>query len=269
MGETWVFGVLWLILSVLAELAATVIKKNPLYYIASTQGVIALDAFNFLLTVLIPVFVFVALFLVYTMVRFSLRRGETMKPMRSYATGNKAFVGIWVLGSIIINIVFFLHPTTVDMEEMFAAASPSTNKGDLVVDVVARQWEWIYSYPQYGITQAVNAQGQDELVLPVDRKVKFVLQSYDPFHTYDNAIGVIHSFWIPAFGIKEDVIPGETRYEYITPTKITSYSVNPMVRVQCAEVCGPGHPWMESPVSIVSASDFQKWIQFEKGLQQG
>lgn len=269
MGDTVVFGILWVVLSIVGELAANVVKKNPLYYIASKQGLMAQSAFDFLLTFLLPIFIFVALFLVYTLVRFRAKRGEVPKSDKPYATRNKAFIGVWVGASILVNLLFFLHPTAADLEQMYRSWSPSHNKGDLVVNVTARQWQWIFSYPQYGLTETVNSSGHDELVLPVGQKVKFLLRSYDPFHTYDNSIAVIHSFWVPAFGLKEDIIPGETRTEYVTPTKITSYAVNPMVRVQCAEVCGPGHPWMEAPVKVVSPAAFKQWIAKQKKLQNG
>ena len=267
MRENIVFTVWWVILSVLAEIGDRVlIHHNPMYYIVSNQGEMALKAFEFIMVVLTPIFVFVVLFLLFTLVRFHTHRGEMPPANRRFAIDNKAFVVIWVGGSIVVNLLFFLHPTTSAMEQMFALDEPAHNRHDLVVDVTARQWEWIFSYPQYHLTQTVNANGQDMLELPVNQPVKFVLRSYDPYHTYDQYADVIHSFWIPAFGIKEDVIPGETRYEYLTPTKITSYAVNPMVRVQCAEVCGPGHPWMEAPLKVVSHAQFAKWIKYEQSL---
>lgn len=270
MGENVVFAVLWVVFSVLGEIGDRVlIRHNPMYYIVSNQGQLALQAFNFLLVVLTPIFVFVVLFLLFTMVRFTTNRGEMPPAHRRFAIDNKAFVMIWVGGSIVINLLFFLHPTTSAMQQMFALDQPSANTHDLVVDVTARQWEWIFSYPQYGLTETVTANGQNMLELPVNQPVKFVLRSYDPYHTYDQYADVIHSFWIPAFGIKEDVIPGETRYEYLTPTAITSYAVNPMVRVQCAEVCGPGHPWMEAPLAVVSAGKFAAWLKYEKALANG
>lgn len=145
--------------------------------------------------------------------------------------------------------------------------SYNTSGNELVVDVTGRQWEWKFSYPQYGINQAVDKNGSDILVLPVNRPVKFVLRSYGFNHPYDTQIDVIHSFWVPAFGMKTDVIPGETRYEYILPTKIASTQTNEMYRVQCAEVCGPGHPFMEANMKVVSTSDFQSWVAAEKKLQ--
>lgn len=262
------FGIVWVILSAVAEWALYLTRHNSMYFLITDQGKIALDAFNFLTTMITPVFLFVIWFLIYTMIRFRAKTKEA-KPAKVQSTTNPIFTGIWIIGSIVLNVLFWLHPTAADLEQMFAMQAPQNNRGDLVVDVTARQWEWMFSYPQYGLTQTVNARGQDELVIPVHKRVKFVLRSYDPFHTYDIAAGVIHSFWIPAFGFKEDVIPGETRYEYMTVNRTASYRTNPEVRVQCAEVCGPGHPWMEAPVSIVTHSAFKSWVAKQKALQAG
>ncbi|MCY0880185.1 MAG: cytochrome c oxidase subunit II [Firmicutes bacterium] len=172
------------------------------------------------------------------------------------------------MGTIAANLLLWLHPTVFDMQKIFAAQLPANNRHDLVIDVTARQWEWIFSYPQYHLRQTVNAAGLDELVIPVRRPVDFRLRSADPFHPYDIEADVIHSFWIPAFGIKEDVIPGETRNEYVMATQTASYRTNPEVRVQCAEVCGPGHPWMEAPVRIVTARQFRAWIHRQQRWQR-
>ncbi len=266
MGDLVVFSILWILLSLVGEWALGLAKPHSLYYIIASQGYMAERAFNFLATWLTPVFVFVALFLIYTLLRFRAPDGKPVKSSQQKMR-NMGFTVFWVGVSFVLNILFFLHPTSADLQAMFASEIPSRNHKDLVVDVTARQWEWIYTYPQYGVKQAVNNLGEDELELPVGRKVKFVLRSYDPFHTYDVYAGVIHDFWIPAFGMKEAVVPGLTRYEYIRPTVVASYQTNPMVRVQCAEVCGPGHPWMESPVSIVTAGQFSQWIKHQQQLQ--
>lgn len=262
------FGVVWIIVSILAEWGIHRIAGNSMYFLLTNQGNIALHAFNFLTTMLAPVFLFVIWYLIFTAIRFHADSPEA-KPSRRQPTKNGLFTGIWIIGSIVLNVLFWLHPTSADLEQMFAAQLPSRNHSDLVVDVTARQWEWMFSYPQYHLKQTVNTapQPRDELVIPVHRKIKFVLRSYDPFHTYDVEAGVIHSFWIPAFGIKEDVIPGETRYEYIVANRTASYQTNPEVRVQCAEVCGPGHPWMEAPIKIVTAKQFKAWIAKQQKLQ--
>ncbi len=262
-----VFGIVWIIITAVAEwLMHHYVGHNSMYFLLSNQGNITLHAFNFLTTMLIPVFLFVIWFLVFSAIRFHANSPEA-KQSRHQFTKNGLFTGVWITASIAVNLLFWLHPTAADLEQMFASQLPSAQRNDLVVDVTARQWEWIFSYPQYHLTQTVNAAGQDELVIPAHKKVQFVLRSYDPFHTYDVEAGVIHSFWVPAFGIKEDVIPGETRYEYIVANRTASYQTNPEVRVQCAEVCGPGHPWMEAPIRIVTASQFHAWVAKQQKME--
>lgn len=262
-----VFAVLWIILSLLGEYAAYIAGSHFYYFVASTQGEDGQRAAQFILYVAVPIFMFIVLMLIFSWLRF---RNWRQEPGNSkiQTKFNKIYVSVWIAVSLFVNLFLFIHPTASAQQEYFNDGIEANKSSDtLEVDIVARQWEWFYSYPQYGISQAVDDNGNDILVLPKGRAVKFVLRSYDPRHTYNNQVDVIHSFWIPAFGIKTDVIPGETRYEYITPTEITSTDANPMARVQCAEVCGPGHPFMETPMKVVSADDFAKWIQKEKKLQ--
>lgn len=268
MGPLIIFAILWIALSILGEILLARIKPHTMYHIASTQGFMAHNAFNFLATFLLPIYLFVVLLLFYVLFGFHAPNGKA-EQSASQSTRNPLFTGIWVTTSIVVNILFWLHPTAADLEQMFAKEQASANHHDIVVNVTARQWEWIFSYPQYGIKQAVNKSGQDELVLPVGRRVKFALRSYDPFHTYDIYAGVIHDFWIPAFGIKEAIIPGMTRYEYTRPTQIMNFHTTPMARVQCAEVCGPGHPWMEAPMKVVSKATFHTWVKKQLKLQGG
>lgn len=269
MGDILAFGLLWIVVSVLGELGLSGwIHNGTYYYTASTSALVGQDAFNFLLTVLFPVFSFVVVLIIYAMIRFRAHKGETgdAKDQRRY---NPAFIYTWVIVSIVVNLMFFLHPTASGLQAIFDQASPAANKNALIVDVTARQWEWIFTYPQYGITEALDGNGHDVLVLPVDRPVHFILRSADPFHpNSDNQIvRVIHGFWIPAFGMKVDVIPGETRDMYVLPTKITSTAVNQMVRVQCSEVCGGGHPYMITTLQILSSSNFDAWVKWQLQMQ--
>ncbi len=270
MSNIVTFGIMWIVASLLGEWGATAwINAAPhgtgtFWGSWSNLGVIGANAFDFLLWVAVPIFMFVVMFLIFAMVRFRVPKTETNPgDAKDQRRVNKAFIGIWIVASVLINILVWLHPNASGLEQVFAAQRVTKTEHPLIVDVVARQWEWIFSYPQYGITQAVNSAGQDVLYLPVNRPVKFILQSYDPFHTYDATIDVMHSFWIPGFGVKQDVVPGETRTLVLTPTKITSTQQDPMVRVQCAEVCGPGHPYMEANVHVVSSSAFAKWATAE------
>jgi cytochrome c oxidase subunit 2 len=273
LGDLVAVFVIWLVAGGLAEWA-TVSWVNsgpwdsgPYFYVASNLGTVGLHAFDFLLEFAVAIFMLVVVMIAYSAVRFRVRRGERPSQAPSQSRYNGTFVGVWIVGSIVLNLLFWIHPTASGLEAVYAAQLPQNNKNALIVDVAARQWEWIFSYPQYGIQQAVNNQGFDALWLPVNRPVEFILKSYDPAHNYENIDYVIHSFWIPAFGVKEDVVPGQTRYLYLIPTHITSTKTNEMVRVQCAEVCGGGHPYMEADVHVVTPQAFAAWVQHQKHLQ--
>lgn len=263
MSDVVLFGILWVILTILGEIGVSLWGHNMYYFMASSQAVEGNHAAIFLMIFLTPIFMFVVLMLFFVPFRFRAKDGERNVKAATFKT-NRTFISIWVTVSVCVNLLFFIHPTASAAEMMFQEANPANQHNTLIVDVVARQWQWYFSYPQYGVSNTVNANGFNDLYLPVGRKVEFVLRSYDPSHTYDANLDVVHDLWIPAFGIKQDVIPGETRFMYVTPTVITSFEQNPMVRVQCAEVCGPGHPYMWAPVHVVSASNFASWIAQQK-----
>jgi cytochrome c oxidase subunit 2 len=128
--------------------------------------------------------------------------------------------------------------------------------------VYGRQWAWDWDYtsdnaydPGIQAQPASNAaQGpthgnvvEDELptlYLPVNEKIDITLKSRD----------VIHSFWVPAFLYKKDVIPGHVNHMYVTPTRIGTY------KGDCAELCGEYHSAMLFRVKVVSQADYQAHI---------
>jgi len=109
--------------------------------------------------------------------------------------------------------------------------------GAKVVQVIAQQWVWSFVYPDEQITS-------NELYLPVDAPVRLELTSRD----------VIHSFYLPAFRVKEDAVPGRTDFLWIQPRKTGTYSIF------CAELCGRGHSKMYTTLHVVSKADYDKWI---------
>ncbi|MCI9887837.1 cytochrome c oxidase subunit II [Micrococcales bacterium 31B] len=121
---------------------------------------------------------------------------------------------------------------------------------DVVVNVVGKQWSWDFNYVSNNVyepgtqAQLTGAPGVEAslptLYLPVDKTVRFQLTSRD----------VIHSFWIPAFLYKEDMIPGHTNWFDVTPTKIGEF------QGKCAELCGEYHSAMLFNVKVVSQADY-------------
>jgi len=113
----------------------------------------------------------------------------------------------------------------------------------MIIRVTGFQWTWKFQYPEYGITTK-------ELYLPVDQQVVLKLESPD----------VIHSFWVPEFRIKQDLVPGRVTEYRITPTLVGDY------KVRCAELCGTSHSYMESPVIVVDRAAFDAWATEQQKL---
>jgi cytochrome c oxidase subunit 2 len=107
----------------------------------------------------------------------------------------------------------------------------------LEINVVGKQWMWKIQHPEGD--REIN-----ELHLPVNRAVKLTLASED----------VIHSFYIPAFRIKQDVVPGRFTTEWFQPTRIGRY------HFYCSEYCGADHSKMAGTVFVMSPAEYQEWL---------
>jgi cytochrome c oxidase subunit 2 len=126
-----------------------------------------------------------------------------------------------------------------------------SQKPDVTVNVVAKQWSWDFNYVEADVyesgvqTELDKATGeplnaQPVLVLPVNKRIEFVL----------NARDVVHSFWIPAFLEKLDMLPGKTNKFQVTTTQEGTY------QGKCAELCGAYHSQMLFQVAIVTQEQF-------------
>jgi cytochrome c oxidase subunit II len=138
---------------------------------------------------------------------------------------------------------------------------------EMVVKVTASQWKWQYEYPEDGIRfvstiattqdQIHNREGKGEhylqqvdnpLILPTNKKVRILLTSTD----------VIHSWWVPSFGVKRDAVPGYLREMWVNIEKPGTY------RGQCAQLCGDGHAFMPIVVEAVAEPQFKEWLAKKK-----
>jgi cytochrome c oxidase subunit 2 len=137
--------------------------------------------------------------------------------------------------------------TAKDQSEVLAVE----NNQDTTVEVVAFRWNWAFNYLDEGAYSVGSPDKPAELVLPVGEKVRFELVSPD----------VIHSFWVPDFLFKMDVIPGKRNVFELTPDKVGVYPG------RCAELCGVDHSRMLFTVRVVEKADFDAFIagQKEKG----
>jgi len=145
-------------------------------------------------------------------------------------------------GSLILEITWSIIPFIVMLsffwwgaQIFFANATPPSNAMDIYV--VGKQWMWKIQYPE-------GQREINELHVPVNRPVKITLASED----------VIHSFFIPAFRIKHDVVPGRYDTMWFTATKPGRY------HIFCAEYCGTEHSGMVGWVTVMNESDYENWL---------
>lgn len=216
------------------------------------QGQVVDDAINFLLRAVVPVFVLVTLALVFALTRFRARPGDGDSP--DQRRSSRAVTLTWLAVTSALAILVTIHPGITGLralgDDRGRVAVAGAAVPDLRIDVTAQQWGWTFAYPQYGVRYA------QELALPVNRRVRFTLRSRD----------VVHSFWVPSFRIKKDVIPGEVRTMYVTPDRLTSTSLDPRARVQCAELCGIGHANMQAIVRVLRGAAFESWARRARTL---
>lgn len=168
---------------------------------------------------------------------------------------------IWTVIPILILVAMAVPATTtlIDMED--------TSQSDITVKITGSQWKWHYSYFGEDVeffslltTSSKQIEGDElkganyllevdnPLVLPINRKVRFLLTSDD----------VIHSWWVPDFAVKKDTVPGFINEAW---TKIDEPGV---YRGQCAELCGRNHGFMPIVVHAIEEKEFDEWLVAQK-----
>jgi cytochrome c oxidase subunit 2 len=196
---------------------------------ASAQAVEIDQLFGIHIWLISALFSLIMVVLIYSLIVFRRKKGETGDG--AYITGNSTLEVLWTAIPLLAVIVLaYIGGKSLGV---IRRIDPSA----MQVKVTAGQWFWQYQYPDYGITTT-------DLYLPVGRQVDLVMTSND----------VIHSFWVPEFRVKQDLVPGHTTDLRITPTLIGDY------KVRCAELCGASHAYMEGLVKVVSQGDFDNWI---------
>ena len=153
--------------------------------------------------------------------------------------GNTRLEVIWTVVPAILVIAIGVVSAVVLSKNADAGANP------LKIKVFAQQFAWRFVYP--GDVRS------DELVMPLHRHVKFDMTSAD----------VIHSFWIPQMGQKQDVVPGITTKIVITPTRTGDFTLI------CTELCGLGHATMRAPVRVLEPAAFRHWLDEQRAAGAG
>lgn len=197
----------------------------------------AIDELNEQLAyVALPLTLFVEITLLYAIYRF--RNNENPKP----TIDDPALEVTWTAATgailVFVGISAFFVLATPYISPASAAVEDGGAADDMEIEVVAYQWGWQFHYSDANVTT------QSRLVLPVDTDVRFSLRSSD----------VIHSFYVPKLGVKQDVFPGQELVARTHATQTGSY------RLYCAELCGSGHSRMDGTVVVTSRTEYDLWL---------
>ena len=232
MKHFFIVAVLVVVLTVIVQLGLTATNLLPVE--ASTQAVIVDRLFNVHFFLISFLFSLIVVFIGYSLVVFRRKPGENGDGVHIH--GNSRLEIFWTI--LPLGTVIYLAFLGAQSLGQVRQADPKALK----VNVTAGQWYWVFEYPELGVSSS-------QLYLPVDRQVVFSMTSKD----------VIHSFWVPEFRLKQDLLPGKNLVKElrITPNLIGKY------KVRCAELCGTSHAYMEAPVVVVSAADFDQWAAGE------
>jgi cytochrome c oxidase subunit 2 len=212
------------------------------------------DFHGFLLPIIVAISILVLALLLWVVVRYNRRANPTPRKF----THNMTVEVIWTIVPVLILVaIAWKSFPLIYQEERIPPA-------ELTLKVTGNSWFWTFEYPDLGVQvisnllpeEAARAQGRPWLLavdtpiyVPVDTNVRFLVTSND----------VIHSFAVPAFGVKEDAIQGRVNDGWFNVDTPGVYYG------QCSELCGMNHAYMPLEIHAVSRAEFDQWIAANGG----
>ncbi len=203
---------------------------------------------NFLLWIITAITVFVAILLGIVAVKFNAKAN----PVPSKTTHNTLIEVVWTIVPVLILVGIAVPSFRLLFQQL------DIPKADLTIKATGKQWYWTYSYPDNGkfeFDSLLVADKQprllavdNEVVVPVNKVIRVQTTGAD----------VIHSFAVPAFGIKIDSVPGRLNETWFKATKEGMYYG------QCSELCGKDHAYMPIAIRVVNDQEFTTWVEAAK-----
>jgi cytochrome c oxidase subunit 2 len=212
--------------------------------------------------ILLPIITAIALFvlglLLWVMIRYNKRANPT--PAR---WSHNTFVEIvWTVVPVLILMVIAIFSFRLLFDYHTMPGKPY-----MTVKATGYQWYWGYAYPDSKIDEITSTmtpenkadpqlyrlQADNPMVVPVNRLVRVLVVGSD----------VIHSFSMPAFGVKIDAVPGKVNETFFQAERVGKYYG------QCSQLCGADHSFMPIEIDVVSDADFAAWVAGHKGVMPG
>ena len=222
-----IVGILVILVAFLTH--AGLVHQNLMPAEASTQATYIDWMWDLQVIAMSFLFALIVVPMIYSLVVFRRKKGDNTDAQ--HIEGNTNLEIAWTAIPLFVVVIF----SYLGAGNLADTLRPSPN--ELVVKVTGFQWGWRFEYPDYGIITT-------EMYVPVNQPIHLKMESTD----------VIHSFWVPEFRVKQDLVPGRVTDLRITPSLTGNY------KVRCAELCGTSHYAMEQPVIVVDANTFTAWV---------
>lgn len=212
-----------------------------------------IDLHNLVLVIITIITLFVGGLLIWVMYRFNAKRN----PVPSQTSHNTILEIAWTVIPVLILVVIAIPSFRLIYYQ------DRTPEPDMTIKVTGHQWYWEYQYPDQGNIDIESRYVHDEdlkpgqlrlldvdnqLVIPVGKKIRILTNSSD----------VIHSFFIPAFGVQRYAIPGRTIETWMEADQVGTFYG------ECNQICGQDHSRMPISVKAVSEADFKTWVAAAK-----
>ena len=234
------------------------------YNLQTPASQVAQDVFqlhNLIMLVCLGIFVVVFGAMFYSL----LKHRKSVGHQAAHFHENTTVEVIWTVIPFLI-LMGMAYPAAKVVIDMKDTANP-----DMTIKITGYQWKWGYDYlnddisfysnlatPREQITGAAEKgehyllEVDEPMVVPVGKRVRLLITAND----------VLHAWWVPALGAKQDAIPGFIRDSWFKADKIGTY------RGQCVELCGKDHGFMPIVVEVVSEEDYAAWVAKKKGSAQ-
>ena len=186
---------------------------------------------------ILAITVFLLALITFLMVYFVIRYHRKRSPQPAEIKENTWLEIIWTVVPTLLVLTMFYYGLT---GFNFLKRAP---QDAMKVKVIARQWSWLFEYE--------NGLRSTELKVPVGKPIKLLLTSQD----------VIHSFYAPAFRIKQDVVPGMVNSLWFQSTEVGEFDV------LCSQYCGLQHAKMLTKIMVLPEEEFKKWYQTGKEME--
>src|SRR5882757_233681 len=209
-------------------------------------------------TLLVWIITIITLFVLVLLVIVVVKINAKANPVPSRTTHNTLIEVAWTLIPVLILVAIAVPSFRLLFLEL------DIPKADLTIKATGKQWYWSYSYPDNGKFEFDSLLSCDETrlkcqqprLLTVDNEVVVPVNKVVRIQTI--GADVIHSFAVPAFGIKIDAIPGRLNETWFKATKVGMYYG------QCSELCGKDHAYMPIAVKVVEDQEFASWVETAK-----